>query len=281
MVIGEKKFPLEKKTYIVGILNVTPDSFSDGGRYIKIDKALKQVEKMIQEGVDIVDCGGESTRPGYEKLSAEDEIRRVVPVIEKIKREFNIPVSLDTYKAEVAQSGISYGADMINDIWGLTYDDKMADVISKNKVACCIMHNRNPKPTEKEGETGKHVFYEDFLNDVKNDINNSVQIAKRAGISKDRIMIDPGIGFAKSYEQNLLLIQKIATFKEMGYPVLLGASRKSVIGLTLDVNAASRLEGTLAITAYAVLNGCSFVRVHDVLENKRVIQMLEAIQNCK
>ena len=265
MQIGNRNFEIGNHTYVMGILNVTPDSFSDGGQYNNMDTVLFRVEEMIKEGADIIDVGGESTRPGYEQISADEEIDRVVPVIEQIKKCFDIPVSLDTYKATVAKAGIEAGADLINDIWGLKYDECMADVIAGADVPCCLMHNR------------KEPNYQNFIQDVLADLKESVQLAQKAGIKQDKIITDPGIGFAKSYEQNLLLLQKLEVLKRLGYPVLLGTSRKSVIGLTLDLPAHQRINGTIATTVLGVVKGCSFVRVHDIKENVQAIKMAEAI----
>lgn len=265
MKIGQREFQDSGHTYVMGILNVTPDSFSDGGRYTEMDQALRHVEEMIGEGMDILDIGGESTRPGYTLLTDEEEIRRVVPVMEKVKSEFNIPISLDTYKSAVAEAGIRAGADMINDIWGLKYDERLADVIARAQVPCCLMHNR------------KEPDYHNYMEDVLEDLRETIRIAHRAGISDENIMLDPGVGFGKTYENNLEIIGRLDRLKELGYPVLLGTSRKSVIGLTLDLPASERVEGTLVTTVYAVLKGASYVRVHDVKENVRAIRMAEAI----
>lgn len=269
MIIGAKEFDFSKKTYVMGILNVTPDSFSDGGKWNSIDAALKAAERMYKEGADIIDIGGESTRPGYKEIPALAEIERVVPVIERIKREVDIPVSIDTYKAEVARAALNAGADFVNDIWGLKKDLQMADVIAKYNVPCCIMHNRSDNA------------YSDFMKDVLRDLKESLQIAKKAGISRDKIIIDPGIGFAKSYEQNLLLIKKPEVLKKFRLPILLAASRKSVIGLALDLPVEERLEGTIAMTVYGAMKGIGMVRVHDVKENVRALQMLNAITEVK
>lgn len=264
MQIGNRDF--DSHTYVMGILNVTPDSFSDGGKFNGIDAALGHAEKLVRDGADIIDIGGESTRPNYTQISDDEEIERVVPVIEKIKNEFNVPVSVDTYKHKVAKAAIDAGADMINDIWGLKYDNgEMADLIAKSGLPCCLMHNR------------RDTDYKSFIEDVIADLRETVQTAKNAGIADGKILLDPGIGFAKSYEQNLIMIKNISRLHELGYPVLLGTSRKSVIGLTLDLPADKRIEGTVATTVLAVVNGCRFVRVHDVLENKRAILMTEAI----
>ena len=265
--IGDDIFAQSGHTYVMGILNVTPDSFSDGGRYDSVNEALKRARQMILEGVDLIDIGGESTRPGYEPISDEEEIERIVPVIEAIKRHMDIPVSVDTYKSAVAKAAIEAGADMVNDIWGLKDDPEMAKVIAETGVACCLMHNR------------KTTDYKDFMTDCLEDLKESIAIAKAAGIEDDKIIIDPGVGFAKTYEQNLQVLKHLNQFKTLGYPVLLGASRKSVIGLTLDLPTDERLEGTLATTVMAVMAGASFVRVHDIEANSRAIAMTEAIMN--
>lgn len=268
MKIGNKQFDFDNNVYIMGILNVTPDSFSDGGKWSDIDRALNQVEKMIFEGADIIDVGGESTRPwGYEKISEDAEIERVAPVIEKIKNNFDVTISIDTYKAKVAKVAIDCGADLVNDIWGLKADKEMSNVIADAGVACCLMHNRdlNINP------------YTNFLNDVKSDLQESLSIAKNVGISDDKIIIDLGFGFAKDLNQNLKLLNNCQIFKEMGYPILLGTSRKSMIGLTLDLPVEERLEGTIATTVLGVTKGCSIIRVHDVKENFRAVKMAKAI----
>lgn len=265
MKIGSKTFDTKDRTYIMGILNVTPDSFSDGGKWNSAEKAISHVQEMIEEGADLIDIGGESTRPGHTKISDEEEIKRVVPIIQAIKERFPIPVSIDTYKAPVAEAAILAGADMVNDIWGLTYDKNMAQVIAKHQVACCLMHNR--KTTE----------YQNFMDDLCNDLAKSIELAKSAGIADENIMIDPGIGFGKTYEQNLEAINRLEVLNQFGYPVLLATSRKSVIGLTLDLPAEERVEGTVATSVIGVMKKCSFVRVHDIKENKRAVQMTEAI----
>lgn len=266
MKIGTKDFKTKGHTYIMGILNVTPDSFSDGGRWNDRDRALAHVEQMIKDGMDIVDIGGESTRPGYTLLSDNEEIDRVVPIIEAVKANFDIPISLDTYKSAVAEAGIAAGADLINDIWGLKYDPKLATVIARSGVPCCLMHNR------------KEPDYGLFIVDMLKDMEETLDIAHKAGISDDKIILDPGVGFGKRYDHNLEAIDRLEELKRMGYPVLLGTSRKSVIGLTLDLPADQRIEGTLVTTVFAVLKECMFVRVHDVKENYRAVKMAEAIR---
>ena len=269
MRIGSRDFATTGHTYIMGILNVTPDSFSDGGKFDQIDAALKHAEEMIRDGADVIDIGGESTRPGYTKISDEEETGRVVPVIEAVKKEFEIPISVDTYKSGVAEAAAQAGADLINDIWGLKYDARMAEVIAKSGLACCLMHNRD------------NTEYRNFMEDVKQDLRETIALAKAAGIADDKIILDPGVGFAKSYENNLEVIRRLKEFNELKYPVLLGTSRKSVIGLTIDLPAAERVEGTIVTTVMAVEAGCMFVRVHDVKENHRAIQMAEAILDRK
>ena len=270
MRIGSRDFATTGHTYIMGILNVTPDSFSDGGKFNQIDAALKHAEEMIRDGADVIDIGGESTRPwGYTKISDEEETGRVVPVIEAVKKEFGIPISVDTYKSGVAEAAAQAGADLINDIWGLKYNPLMSEVIAKSGLACCLMHNRD------------NTEYRNFMEDMKQDLRETIALAKAAGIADDKIILDPGVGFAKSYENNLEVIRRLKEFNELKYPVLLGTSRKSVIGLTLDLPAAERVEGTIVTTVMAVEAGCMFVRVHDVKENHRAIQMAEAILDRK
>lgn len=265
MRVGTQEFDTKENTYIMGILNVTPDSFSDGGKIIGIDAALKRAEQMKGDGAAIIDVGGESTRPGFTPVSVEEEMNRILPVIEAIKANIDIPVSVDTYKSDVAEAAILAGADLINDIWGLKADPRMAEVIAKHQVACCLMHNRN------------NTEYSNFIQDVIGDLKESVYLAQKAGISEDKIILDPGVGFAKDYEQNLTVIRELEKVVELGYPILLGTSRKSVIGLTLDLPSDERVEGTLVTTVIATQKGCGFVRVHDVKENYRAIQMTKAI----
>lgn len=321
MRIGSREFDVETRTYVMGILNVTPDSFSDGGKWNSMDRAMKHVEKMLAEGMDILDIGGESTRPGADYgMPAEEELNRVMPYIEAVKARFDVPISLDTYKSQVAEAGIAAGVDLINDIWGLKWDVRMAQVIADHGVACCLMHNRRAvEPGSGSAISGRESYhvavepgsgsaipgresssvaveqgignvvmgqrsavdnpygYENFLEDVAADLAESVELARRAGIGVDKIILDPGVGFAKSYEQNLAIINHLESLQALGYPVLLGTSRKSVVGLTLDLPVEERLEGTLATTVIGVLKGCSFVRVHDVKENVRAIRMVRAI----
>ena len=241
MIIGNKTFDTKHHGYIMGILNVTPDSFSDGGKYDHLDAALKHADEMIRDGAAIIDVGGESTRPGYTLISDEEEIARV------------------------AKAGIKAGADLINDIWGLKWDGTMAAVLAETGVASCLMHNR------------KDTDYKDYLNDVVADLDETMKMAKEAGIKKETIMLDPGIGFAKDLDQNLELMNHLELLNQWDVPVLLGTSRKSMIGLTLDLPSDQRVEGTVATTVSGYMKGCRFFRVHDVKENMRAMKMIEAI----
>lgn len=265
MKIGNREFQTAGHTYVMGILNVTPDSFSDGGRWNKMDDALFHAQSMIEEGADILDIGGESARPGYTKISDEEEIARVVPVIEAVKSRFDIPVSVDTYKSKVAKAAVGAGADLVNDIWGLKADEKMAQIIAQADVPCCLMHNRS------------EAVYSDFLNDVASDLKETLRLAQKAGIREDQIILDPGVGFAKNYEQSLSITNHLEVLAALGYPVLLGTSRKSMIGLTLNLPSDQREEGTMVTTVWAVQKRCMFVRVHNVQANVRTIQMAEAL----
>jgi dihydropteroate synthase len=264
MIIGGKHFDTNHHVYIMGILNVTPDSFSDGGNYNRIDRALYRVEEMIKQGADMIDVGGESTRPNHVKISDAEEIDRVSPIIEQIKVNFDIPVSLDSYKSTVIEANLGR-IDLINDIWGLKYDPRMAQVIAQSKLPCCLMHNRFDR---------QYIhFFDDFLSDIK----ETVQIAEAAGIEKDQIIIDGGVGFQKSFEQNLEVINKTNILCELGFPVMIASSRKSFIGYILDRTVDNRLYGTLATTVVGVMKGASFIRVHDIEENGDVIKMTKSI----
>ncbi|MCI8463843.1 MAG: dihydropteroate synthase [Lachnospiraceae bacterium] len=267
MKIGNREFQIKGHTYVWGILNVTPDSFSDGGKWNHRDRALKHVEDMLKEGADIIDIGGESTRPGCKPLEAEEEIQRVMPILRAVRENFDVPISLDTYKASVARAGIREGADLINDVWGLKYDPEMAQVIAQSGLPCCLMHNR------------REAVYEDFLQDTVSDLAQTLRLAEEAGIRRDGIILDPGVGFGKNYQQNLEIIHRLEELDTLGCPLLLGCSRKSVVGLTLDLPVDQRLEGTIVTTVMAVMKGCMFVRVHDVKENVRAVKMAEAILN--
>jgi len=269
MIIGKKEFDVQNRCYIMGILNVTPDSFSDGGKWKTIDSALKHAEYMLENGADIIDIGGESTRPGYDSISAEEEIDRVVPVIESLRSRFDAPLSIDSCKSAVVLEALRVGADMVNDIWGLKRDARMAGVIARSGAACCLMHNRETPD------------YSDFTYELLTDLRESASMAEKAGIPSDKIVLDPGIGFGKTYELNLQAIDKHDSLKELGYPILLGVSRKSVVGITLDLPVTERVEGSLAAAVIGIIRGCSFLRVHDVKETFRAVKMTEAIIKCK
>lgn len=265
MLIGNKNFDIENETYIMGILNVTPDSFSDGGKWNNLDAALFHTEEMIKDGASIIDIGGESTRPGYTKISDEEEIERVCPIIEAVKSRLDTVVSVDTYKSGVARAACKSGADLVNDIWGFKADPEIAKVTAEAGIACCLMHNK------------EEAIYNNFMEDMKKELRESLAIAKAAGVQDDKIIIDPGVGFGKTYENNLEAIAQVHQLKELGYPVLLATSRKSVVGLTLDLPSDQRVEGTMVTTVYGVQAGCAFVRVHDIKENARAIAMTRAI----
>ena len=265
MKIRNTEFDVKNHTYIMGILNVTPDSFSDGGKWNTLDHAMKHVETMLADGADLIDVGGESTRPGHTPVGAQEEIERVLPVIEAIRSRFDVPISVDTYKGSVADASLKAGADLINDIWGLKYDPEMAPVIARHNAPCCLMHNK------------ENTEYNNFLVDMLSETQECVNIARKAGIKDENIILDPGVGFGKTYEMNLETMNHLELFQHLGFPVLLGTSRKSMIGLTLDLPVDQRVEGTLATSVIGVMKGCAFVRVHDVKENRRVIQMTEAI----
>ena len=260
-------FDYNKRTYIMGILNVTPDSFSDGGKFNSVDEALKHAIKMVEEGADIIDLGGESTRPGHKFVSAEEEISRIVPVIKRLKEEINVPISIDTYKSEVAEEALKLGVDMVNDVWGLTYDGKMADVVAKYDGEVCIMHNQDGTEYDK-----------DIIESIKEFLLESVDIAIEAGIDKNKIVLDPGIGFGKTYEQNIEVLERLGELRDLGYPVLLGTSRKSVLGKILENSTPKeRVNATVATTVLGVKDGVDIVRVHDVKENKEAAMVADAI----
>lgn len=277
MKIGNKEFDLVNNVYIMGILNVTPDSFSDGGKWNDESSAREHIKQMIEDGATIIDIGGESTRPGYEKISDEEEIARIVPYIKMAKEEFGAVVSVDTYKSKVAEAAILAGADLINDIWGFKYDPDMAKVAAKYNVPCCIMHNRDleKQPYRCSGVDAK----DDFISDVLADLMESIEIAKRAGVDKNMLITDPGVGFAKSLEQNLQIMNNLEVLKELDCPILLGTSRKSMIGLTLELPVNERVEGTIATSVIGMMKGASIIRVHDVKENYRAVKMAKAIFN--
>ncbi|RLE10358.1 dihydropteroate synthase [Candidatus Aerophobetes bacterium] len=270
--LGGKILNLAKKTAIMGILNVTPDSFYDGGRYTCQDEALRRVEQMIEEGADIIDVGGESTRPGSERVSLKEEIKRVIPIIEKIRENFDVPISIDTYKAEVARQAIEVGANMVNDISGLRFDPKLKKVVAKCDVPVVITHI---KGTPKDMQDNPQ--YRCLMGEIISYLREGIKMAEEAGISSDKIIIDPGIGFGKTTEHNLRIIKRLPELKSLGKPILIGASRKSFIGNVLKLPVSERLEGSLAIGSLSVFQGANIIRTHDVKETRRVVDLIRAV----
>lgn len=254
-----------KRTKIMGILNATPDSFSDGGKYNDVEAAKRRALEMIEQGADIIDIGGESTRPGFEKVEADEELARVIPVIEAVRGVTDVPISIDTYKADVARESIKAGATIINDVWGAKADPLMAQVAADTGVEIILMHNRD------------NTEYTDLLLDMKQDIEESIALCHQAGVKDEKIILDPGIGFAKTYEQNLEVMRRLDEFTALGYPVLLGTSRKRFIAKTLDLPVDERVEGTGATVCLGIAKGCEIVRVHDVLEMSRMAKMMDAM----
>lgn len=259
-------FEYGKKTYIMGILNVTPDSFSDGGNYTNVEIAVKHAKEMIEEGADIIDVGGESTRPGHKFVSVEEEIKRIVPVIKTLKNSINVPISIDTYKSQVAEEALKFGANMVNDVWGLTYDEDMANVIGKYDASVCIMHNQE-----------KTDYDKDIMESIKEFLQNSIDKALKAGVKKEKIVLDPGIGFGKTFEQNLEVLKRLKELKTLGYPILLGTSRKSVLGNIVGGEPRERVEATVATTVCGIRDGVEIVRVHDVKENLQAAKIADRL----
>lgn len=265
IIAGQYELSYHNRTLVMGILNVTPDSFSDGGKYNDVDQALIHAKRMVEDGADIIDVGGESTRPGYQPVTAEEELERTIPIIEALVREIDCPISIDTYKAEVAEAAIRAGATIVNDIWGAKKDPRIAKVAAKFGVPIILMHNRS------------NTNYQHLMKEIKADLLASVDIALRQGVSKEKIILDPGIGFAKNFEQNLAVMRNLDQIVALGYPVLLGTSRKSMIGNVLDLPVDQRVEGTAATVALGIVKGCQIIRVHDVKEMVRVSRMMEAM----
>lgn len=262
---GPFQLDYQQKTLIMGILNATPDSFSDGGRYNQVEAALRHAKELVDNGADIIDIGGESTRPGHEKVSVEEELARVIPVIKALSEHINIPISIDTYKAEVAKQAIKAGAHIINDVWGGKADAEMSLVAAQYQVPIILMHNRNNRD------------YMSFYRDVVGDLYESIMLMKEAGVKDENIILDPGIGFAKSLNENIQMMRDLDKLVDLGYPVLLGTSRKSMIGQVLDLPISERLEGTGATVCFGIQKGCQIVRVHDVKEISRMAKMMDAL----
>ncbi|WP_434631762.1 dihydropteroate synthase [Thermoanaerobacterium thermosaccharolyticum] len=262
--VRDKEIEIGERTYIMGILNMTPDSFSDGGKYNTLEKGMERVLKMIEDGADIIDVGGESSRPGYKPVTAEEELRRINDIVKKL-REVNTIVSVDTMKSKVAEESLKNGAHIINDIWGLQRDPDMAKVVADYGAGVVIMHNKDV------------AEYDDVLKDVISFLEKSIDIALKAGIKEENIMIDPGIGFGKTLEHNLTLMKRLDELKVLGFPILLGTSRKSMIGHVLKLDVNERVEGTAATVAIGISKGADIVRVHDVKEMARVAKMTDAM----
>jgi len=288
LVIGKHRLVWGERTYLMGILNITPDSFSGDG-WLKdtssstglLDHILEVARQFVTAGADILDIGGESTRPGSQPISDSQEIGRVLPVIEKLVKELDVLISVDTYKAEVAQACLAAGAHIVNDVWGLRADPELAAVIAQNHAPVILMHNRS-KPTNAQVQErlgGRYVGmdYQDLIKDISNELLESVKIAHHAGVPDSHLILDPGIGFGKTVEQNLELVDRLNEFRSLSYPILIGPSRKSFIGYTLDLPPEQRLEGTAAATAVSIVRGADIIRVHDVAYISRVARMTDAI----
>ncbi|MEA3319954.1 MAG: dihydropteroate synthase [Bacillota bacterium] len=265
LICGPYNLPLGERTLIMGILNATPDSFSDGGKYNEVEMAVLRAKELVEQGADILDIGGESTRPGAEKVSLEMELERVIPVIQAISKEVQVPISIDTYKAEVARQAIQAGAHIINDVWGAKGDPDMPSVAAELQVPIILMQNR------------KERDYHQLIPDMISDLFESITLVKHAGVKDENIILDPGIGFAKTYEDNIKVMQKLEHFHTLGYPLLLGTSRKRFIGHVLDLPAEERMEGTGATVCLGIQKGCHIVRVHDVKEIARMAKMMDAM----
>lgn len=273
--VSDYTFDFNQRTYIMGIVNVTPDSFSDGGMYFDKNTAVRRAIQMAEDGADIIDIGGESTRPGAEPVTIEEELRRTVPVIKSVAKHVHIPISIDTYKSEVAQRALDAGAAMINDISGLNFDPEMSRVAAESGVPVIIMHIKGePKNMQ------KNPFYHALIPEICEYLKDSIQRAVDTGISEEKIIIDPGIGFGKSFEHNLEIIHKLAEFQSLGKPVMVGPSRKAFLGKILgDVSPEQRLEGTAAAVAISIMNGADMIRVHDVREMVKIAKVADAIKN--
>lgn len=281
-----------KRTYVMGILNVTPDSFSGDGLLAEkavlqtaptfsLGQAVSQAKQFAADGADIIDIGGESTRPGSQPIRAEEELARVIPVIEAVKTAVSIPISIDSYRADVVEAALAAGASWINDVWGLRMDSRMAEVAAAAHCPLILMHNRSkPKDVAQEAKLGGRyvgVVYDDLIADIRHELGESVEMALKAGVAETNIILDPGVGFGKTVEQNLRIINELDQFKTMGFPILLGSSRKSFIGYTLDLPPEERLEGTAATVAIGIDRGADMVRVHDVKSIVRIARMTDAI----
>ncbi len=276
LTIGGREFDFNEKTYVMGILNITPDSFSDGGSYDGVEEAVRRAQEMVEEGAHIIDVGGESSRPGAEYVPEEEELLRVLPVIRRLVQEIDVPISIDTYKAGVAKACIQAGAHIINDISGFKGDPDMANVAARLGVPCILMHMRGTPKTMQD-----NLHYHSFMENLREELSESVEMAAEAGIEKKNIILDPGVGFSKSSDHNLEIIKNIKELKRMGYPLLVGASRKRFIGEILDATADERLEGSLAVAVISSWEGAGILRVHDVKETVRALKVTDAIRNMR
>ncbi|UCD86073.1 MAG: dihydropteroate synthase [Deltaproteobacteria bacterium] len=265
---------LGERTHIMGILNVTPDSFSDGGQYLDSRKAVRRAREMADEGADIIDVGGESSRPGSAPVGLDEELKRVMPVIEEVAKKTNIPISIDTYKSEVARRALDGGAEIVNDISALNFDTRMADLIAQRKVPVILMHMRG---TPKDMQNDLH--YDSLIPEILTYLSQSIDRAETTGVNPRKIVIDPGIGFGKSAEDNLRIIRNLSEFKILVKPILLGTSRKSFIGKILNNEEGDRLEGSIASVVAGIINGANIVRVHDVKETKKAVLITDAIKS--
>lgn len=270
--LGGNSLNLSSRTHLMGVLNVTPDSFSDGGRFLEPKSAIKQALLMAEEGADIIDVGGESTRPGADEVSVEEESRRVLPIIEELAKKIDLPLSIDTYKSEVARRALDAGAAMINDISALRFDPGMRKVAKDYDVPVVLMHIKGtPKNMQ------KNPSYSNVIEEISDYLKESVEMAKEAGIDEDKIIIDPGIGFGKRVKDNLEIVKNLRELTSLGKPILIGLSRKSFIGKILDLPLEDRLEGSLAALAVAIINGANILRVHDVKQSRRAARIADAI----
>lgn len=262
-----------RQTALMGIVNVTPDSFSEGGRYFEPAQAVSHGVKLAEEGADIIDVGGESTRPGARPVSGREEMERVIPVVRELRRKLSVPISIDTYKAQVARAALDEGADIVNDISALRFDPAMAPLVAAEKVPVVLMHMQGTPQTMQQ-----RPHYRDVVEEVKEFLRDQIRFAVEAGVDPERIVIDPGIGFGKDLEHNLALLRALPTLADLGRPVLVGPSRKTFIGRILDVGPEERLEGSLAAAVAAVLGGASVIRTHDVKEARRAIRVADAMR---
>lgn len=284
LTIGAATFAWGKQTYLMGIINVTPDSFSGDGLIHGEEwtaAAVNQAAQQVAAGAHILDVGGESTRPGSQPLPLEEELLRVIPAVKAIAAAVSVPISIDTYKAEVARQAIEAGATIVNDVWGLRMDPALAQVVADSGVAAVLMHNRSkPKDAAQSAQLGGRyigVEYEELMSDIKRELRESIELALRAGVKPERIIVDPGIGFGKTVEQNLELVDRLGELKDLGYPILVGPSRKSFVGYTLNLPPDQRVEGTAAAVALGIDRGADIVRVHDVAQMTRVARIADAI----